>query len=198
MQTIADVVTRLDANITDITETRIFNLLHADATEMATLLTTLYSDNSTTNTQQPTRGNRGGGLPFGLFGGGQQTQSQDQPSQRALLEAKMVAVADPRTNSVIVSSSHDMMEEIALTVGRLDSSDSKKQHIQVYTLENADPDNVASILRGMFTVNGANTPQTQQTTDVLSQRTETGASTDVVNTLNTNSTPGTGGGGRGQ
>jgi type II secretory pathway component GspD/PulD (secretin) len=110
----------------------------------------------------------------------------------------MVAVADPRTNSVIVSSSHDMMEEIALTVGRLDSSDSKKQHIQVYTLENADPDNVASILRGMFTVNGANTPQTQQTTDVLSQRTETGASTDVVNTLNTNSTPGTGGGGRGQ
>jgi len=89
------------------------------------------------------------------------------------------------------------MEEIALTVGRLDSSDSKKQHIRVYTLENADPDNVAAILRGMFTANGASQSQTsQQATNVLTQRTSTGASSDVVNTLNTGGNGGSNGGPR--
>jgi hypothetical protein len=205
MSAIADIVSKLDTSITDITETRIFNLLHADATEMANLLNGLYGDTSSTNPQNNNnRGNNtnrgggpggggGGGFPF--FGGGQQTQAS-QESARAILESKMVAVPDPRTNSVIVSSSRDMMEEIALTVGRLDSTDSRKQHIHVYSLENADPDNVTSILKGMFTVNGANSPsQTQQnTTDVLTQRTQTGASSDVVNTL---STSGGGGGGGG-
>ena len=103
----------------------------------------------------------------------------------------MVAVPDARTNSIIVTSSHDAMEEIALTIGRLDASDSKKQHVHIYTLENADPDNVASILRGMFTTNGDNS-STEQTTDVLSQRTTSGASSDVVNTLNTNGNSGSG------
>jgi len=201
MATIAEVVNSLDTNITGVTETRIFNLLHADATEMATVLSTLYSDSTTTSAQTQTRGNRGGGgggggFPFGFPGAAPQA-SASQPSQRALTEARVVVVADPRTNSVIVTCSHDSMEEIALTIGRLDSSDSKKQHVHIYTLENADPDNVASILRGMFTTNGADNTSTQTTTDVLSQRTETGASSDIVNTLNTSGNTGGGGGGGG-
>jgi hypothetical protein len=89
------------------------------------------------------------------------------------------------------------MEEIALTIGRLDSSDSKKQHVRIYTLENADPDNVAAILRGMFSPNAAANNSSQQATDVLTQRTATGASSDIVNTLNTNGSTGGGGGGAG-
>jgi len=191
VDTISDIVSRLDVSIGDITETRIFALLHADATEMAGVLGALYGDTANSNPQGQGRGNnnnnnRQGGQP-GL---------STQPSQRAVLQARVVVVPDPRTNSVIVSSSRDSMEEIALTIGRLDASDSKKQHVHIYTLENADPDNVAAILRGMFTVNGADNSSTQQTTDVLSQRTSTGASSDIVNTLNTggNSNSGSRGG----
>ena len=71
-------------------------------------------------------------------------------SDRQLQQARMVAVPDPRTNSIIVNSSHETMEQIALTIGRLDATDSKKQHVYVELLEHADPDNVATILRGMF------------------------------------------------
>ena len=199
MATISEVVSRLDTSINDVTETRIFHLLHADATEMANILTSLYSDNSTTS--QTTGNNRqgqqsrfgGGGGPFGGgFGGGQQNEAATgQPSTRALLAARVVAVPDPRTNSIIVTSSHDSMEEIALTVGRLDASDSKKQHVRIYTLQNADPDNVAAILRGMFSTNGSSSTDTQAT-DVLTQRTATGASSDVVNTLDTSGNTGSG------
>ena len=183
MSTITDVVTRLDTNIADVAETRIFNLLHADATELAAILSTIYSDSTTSK-----NGQRGGNP--------QPNPNQANISQRAIMQARMVAVADPRTNSVIVSASRDSMEEIALTIGRLDSSDSKKQHIRVYTLDNADPDNVASILRGMFTANGAATSQTQNPTDALRERTTTGASTDVVNTLNTSGNNSRGSSGR--
>jgi type II secretory pathway component GspD/PulD (secretin) len=204
MDTISEIVTRLDVSISDITETRIFNLLHADATEMASVLTSLYGDTSSSgaqgNNNRQGQGPGGGQGPFG--GPGFFAQQNNRPgttqlSQRAVLQARVVVVPDPRTNSVIVSSSRDSMEEIALTIGRLDASDSKKQHVHIYTLENADPDNVAAILRGMFTVNGSDNSSTQQTTDVLSQRTATGASSNIVNTLNTGGNTGGGGGGGG-
>ena len=41
---ITDIVEKLDNNTTEVTETQIFKLLHADATELANSLTTLYSD----------------------------------------------------------------------------------------------------------------------------------------------------------
>ena len=171
MATISEIVSRLDTSISDITETRIFRLLHADATEMSNILNTLYSSTSTSG-GQPGRGSSGaaGARPAAAGGG----SAARQPSLSAILEAQMVAVADPRTNSVVVSASRDNMEEIALTVGRLDTTDDKKQHVHIYTLENADPDNVASILQGMFTANANNT--LQNNADVLSQRTSTGAS----------------------
>jgi general secretion pathway protein D len=196
MNSISEIVTSLDTDITGITETRIFNLMHADATEMANVLSSLYTDSSgSSSTQTQGRGNRGGG--FGGFGGPPQPPAAaNTPGAHALQEAKVVVVADPRTNSVIVTASRDSMEDIALTIGRLDSSDSKKQHVTIYRLQNADPDNVASILRDMFTTNGTTNSSTQ-TTDVLSQRTETGASSDIVNTLNTNGSGGGGGGGGG-
>jgi general secretion pathway protein D len=191
MATISEIVSRLDTTVSDVAETRIFHLLHADATEMATILTTLYSDSTTSSQQGNRQNNNNNNRPGQPFGGGNQIPTAQQPSQRSILQARMVAVPDARTNSIIVTSSHDAMEEIALTIGRLDASDSKKQHVHIYTLENADPDNVASILRGMFTTNGDNS-STEQTTDVLSQRTTSGASSDVVNTLNTNGNSGSG------
>jgi type II secretory pathway component GspD/PulD (secretin) len=197
MDSIGEIVTSLDTNITGVTETRIFTLLHADATEMSTVLSTLYSDSTTTGSQTQTRGGgRQGGFGFG-FGQPQPAATANTPSERAVQQARVVVVADARTNAVIVTASRDSMEDIALTIGRLDSSDSKKQHVQIYTLENADPDNVAAILRDMFTTNGTSSSTSQTSEDALSQRTETGASSDIVNTLNTNGSTGGGGGGGG-
>ncbi len=174
MATISEIVSRVDTNISDATETRIFRLLHADAVELATILTGLYGDDSSSSQS----GNRNNGNQ-----NNQQRppwmqpppRSSDGASQRSLLQARVVTVPDARTNSVIVSCSRDTMEQIALTVGRLDSSDSKKQHIYVHTLEHADPENVAAILRGMFSVD-SNSNMNQPSTSRLTDRTANGAS----------------------
>ena len=102
----------------------------------------------------------------------------------------MVIVADARTNAVLVSASHDTMAQIGLTIGRLDSDKAKKQRVYVYTLNHADPDNMATILRGMYTTtntNGSTNSATQPSISALANRTLNGASSDITGTLNTNS-----------
>ena len=96
--------------------------------------------------------------------------------------------------SIIISCSHDTMEEVALTIGRLDATDAKKQHVYVHVLEHADPDNVATILRGMFGDQTSNANSSQPTSSALNQRTTTGASSDVMGTLNTSGNSGGGSG----
>lgn len=190
MATISEIVSRLDTSTTDITETRIFRLEHADSMELAGILNSLYGDTTTGNTTGAAGRNGNNQRPGGQQAGRPQNNPQNsgnQPSERTLLQARVVAVPDPRTNSIIVNASKDTMEQIALTIGRLDASDSKKQHVYVHVLEHADPDNVATVLRGMFGNQGSASGANQPASNALNQRTSTGASSDISNTLNTNS-----------
>ena len=177
MTTIADIISRIDTNIADVTETRIFRLEHADATELANLLSSLYSDSTTL----PTTSGNNNANRFS-----QTPASSSSASTRSLLQSRVVAVADPRTNSLLVTAARDSMAQIALTVGRLDSDDTRKQKVYVHSLENADPDNVATILRGMFgNQSSSSSAGSQPLSNQLNQRTSTGASSDISNTLNT-------------
>lgn len=196
--TITEIVEKIDTSITDVTNTRVFRLIHADAVETATLITSLYSDTTTGN--QNNRGNRGGnqgqfgGGPggFGGPGGGNRGQGGQQQSQRALLQSKVVAVGDPRTNSLLVSASRDSMADIAEMIGRLDSTSAKKQQVYVHVLEHADADSVASVLRGMLGDTSANISGGQAGSNRLLERSATGAAMDA----NALQSGGRGGGGQ--
>ncbi|MCX6966210.1 MAG: hypothetical protein NTZ46_00245 [Verrucomicrobia bacterium] len=175
MATITDIINRIDTNIADITETRIFRLEHADSIEMANILNALYFDaggtpSSNSSTKKPSTAKSSGSA---------------NRSERSLLQSRVVAVADPRTNSLLVSAANDSMTEIAATIGRLDSGESKKQQVYIYPLENADPDNVATILRGMFGNQTTTSSSAQPTSSQLNRRSSTGASSDISNVLNT-------------
>lgn len=188
MTTITDIVDRLDTSTTDVTETRIFRLEHADSMELSNILNSLYGDSTTTSGANANRnGNQGQNAQRGGGGGGGNNNNQptgSQPSQRALQEARVAVVPDPRTNSIIVNASKESMAEIALTIGRLDASEMKKQHVYVHVLEHADPDNVAGILRTMF---GDTSSASQTAASVLNQRTSTGISSAVSNAVNNGS-----------
>ena len=184
MSAISDIVQKLDTNTTEVTETQIFKLLHADATELASSLTALYSDDTTANGAGAGNNNRGGNNNNrGFPGQPNNGASTGTPSERALAQARVIAVADPRTNSVLVNASHASMMQIAMLVGRLDASDTKKQHIYVHTLAHADPSNVANILSTMFNVSSSTTTFQGPTDIRLSNRSSTGLTTDAQSTL---------------
>lgn len=194
--TIREIIVQIDTSISDVTQTRIFRLTHADAMELAEIVNSVFSDLGGNN-QNGQRGGRGQGQwpGQGQWGQGQGQgrggNPQSQQSGRALLQSRVVAVGDPRTNSMIVNAARDTLVEISEMVDRLDATDAKKQRVYVHKLEHADADTVANVLRGMLgdtTVSGG----LQNGTSRLTERTATGASIDS----NQSSGGGIGGGGR--
>jgi len=150
MPTIESLVAGLDVNAADITELRVFHLKNADPAEMADMFAQLFPDETKTsntgNQNQP-------GFRFGGgFGGPNNANRSNQPteSERAKKKGRVLAVADQRTSSIIVSAAKDLMPEIEAMVQQLDSSPARKQKVYFFPLENADPQQVVQILQDMF------------------------------------------------
>ena len=109
----------------------------------------------------------------------------------------MVAVGDPRTNSLLVTAARDTMAQIAEMVGRLDATDAKKQRVYFHSLEHADADSVANVLRGMLGDQTATSATTGQSgAGRLIERSANGATMDTTDFSNSNAASGRGGGGR--
>lgn len=180
--TIEQLVSEIDTNVDDITALEVFPLENADASEMSEMLTNLFSD--TDSSQAGGSFRFGGGRPS-FFGGGPSrgggSRGRSDDSDRVLMQKRVVAVPDQRTNSVIVSASRDMMDQIGRMVAQLDKSSKRKQRVHVYKLEHADVENVAGILQGLFeeqafgTAGGANNRNTVGGNTTLQNRANNGA-----------------------
>ncbi len=149
MATIEQLVLEVDTVAEDITEVKVFHLQYADAEEMAEIIKNVFGQESQSSQQQQRQSRRffqGG--PFGGPPGA--PSSQDSQSSRSLEESEVQAVADTRTNSVVVSAAKQTMPQIEGMVRSLDENPAKEKQVFVYTLENADVESVAEILKGMF------------------------------------------------
>jgi type II secretory pathway component GspD/PulD (secretin) len=160
ISTIELVVKEIDVPVSDITELRVFHLKNADPVEMADLFSNLFPDetNANNNNQQNFRFGGGGGPgggPGGFLGGpfggnrGGRNNNQSNASDRMKKKGRVTAVADQRTSSIIVSAASELMPQIEEMIAQLDSP-AKKQKVFVYSLENADVQQVEQIVRDMF------------------------------------------------
>ncbi len=145
MPMIAQLVQEIDRDVDEITELRVFDLVHADAFEMSEILTNLFSGDNAQDSQSRSSPR---------FGRGDSRSSSrsasNEGSARSQSMSQVTAVPDPRTNSLIVWAAANMMPQLERMIQQLDSSNSRQQKVFVYNLDNADVDNVATILRGMF------------------------------------------------
>ena len=209
MADIKDVVEKVDQPVNDITELRVFHLENADPLEMADLFAQLFPDETKTandqNQNQGFRFNRGGPGGFGGFGAfaNRNPQSQTDTSERMKKKGRVMAVADARTSSLIVSAAMELMPQIAEMVAQLDHP-AKKQKVFVYSLENADPQQVEQILKSMFErTTTANSRYNQNQNSALTTRGTANQGTTTTGTgfgnsgLGNSGGFGTGGGGRG-
>ena len=93
-----------------------------------------------------------------------------------------VAVADPRTYSVIVTASKEQMPDITEMVAQLDSSSARKQKVFVYTMENANVKQVETILKNLFQSSTGRTTTNNQP-DALTTRATTNAQQNTTQNL---------------
>ena len=197
MPVIEKLVKEIDTAMEDLTEIRVFPLKYADATELAQTITDLYETDNSSSNNNNNRGGRGGNSNRGfqrLFGGGPpggppgMGQSSQNQSMRRVQETTVVAVADTRTNSVVVSAASGTMTQIAKMIQSLDLNPAKKKKVFVHSVRNADVDTVADILRGTF--EGENTNSSTRS----NRNTNTRRSSSSQSGSNTSNTRNSGGG----
>lgn len=175
---VAEIIQAIDLSAEDMTEVEVFRLQYADPTEMATLLTSVFPDESkTTGSSSPIQFGRGGfgglfGGRGGPGGGNNNAGGGSDQNSRIKKRARVIAVADARTQSVIVSAASGLMAQIKVMITQLDSNPAKKQNVYVYSLENADAQQVESVLQEMFetTTTRNNNRNSQNQNNVLQNR----------------------------
>jgi uncharacterized membrane protein YgcG len=215
---LVEIIKAIDSSAEDVTEVKVFKLQYADPTEMANLLTGLFADQSGT-AQSPIRfGNRGGrggfGGPGGFRGGGgpvggfnpfaaafaaAANQGGNAQTDRIKKRNQVVAVADARTSSVVVTATRDLMEQISEMVDQLDLP-GKAQRMVVIPINHEDPSSVLQVLQDTVGANSSRSSRNSQTSPF-----ETRVQQNQNNMYNNNSSfgnsgfgnRGTGGGGFG-
>ncbi len=181
---IRSMIEQIDMSSTDVTDTRIFKLINADSVELAGTINSLFGNTAGTlstgaakGAAQPATGanaTRRPVAPVAVPGAAAAGQSE-----RALLQSQVIAVGDPRTNFLLVTAGADAMAKIAEVVTRLDSTGAKRQHVYYHQLQNADPTNLADVLRGML-----GQPTSTAAVSVLQNRSVTGSQLNTSTTSN--------------
>ncbi len=87
--------------------------------------------------------------------------------------ANVIAVPDPRTQSILVSASKDLMPEIEDLVTQLDEIDSGTMHVHRISLENADPQDVLTIIQGIYPAGSTTSAANQTQNNPLLNRAQT-------------------------
>jgi general secretion pathway protein D len=165
---VAQIIHDIDMGAEEFTELRVFPLHNSDPTTTADLLTQLFADDTSRQGNQGGFSNpfAGGGrfARFAALSGqsrGNQGSSNNAQNQRIKKRNRVVAVADERTASVVVSATRDLMEQIEDVIDRLDGDLKGKKSVHVFAIQHADPAEALPILTEMF---GKNTTQNSRNT----------------------------------
>lgn len=205
---LVEIIRAIDDSAEGETEIRVFRLEHANPTDVASELGQIFpsSNGSSTGAQSPIR--FGGGGPGGFGGGGpggffaRMMAANGAPSSgsnaRVQKQSQVVAVADMRTSSVIVTASKDLMQEISGMMTQLDVASTRDQQVYVFHMNNGDPQQALQVLQNMFqtsTTSRSGSSSSTSQTSALQERAQQNASSSSSSTSGSSSTSSGFGGG---
>ena len=150
-----EIVRALDTSISSIATVRVFPLKFADAKDLASAVKDLFQSPTQQNNNNPAarffarfgRGGFGGGPGGG--GGGDQSDGSGTSEARTAA-SRVVAVADERSNALVVSAPEEYIETIEHLVAELDVSATDITELRVFHLKNADPVEMADMFSQLF------------------------------------------------
>jgi len=143
LKRIAELVKKLDTDqVANVSEIRIFPLVQARATQLASILTSILNTKPASLTEQsPSRQSL---LQFIT------RTAEGKDLVASALKEGVLITPDPRTNSLIVSAPLDYMTLLEQLIARLDASLAQAAKIRVFNLKNADARQMSTILTTLF------------------------------------------------
>ena len=199
---LAEIVEAIDSSAAGETEIRVFSLHYANPNDVATELGQIFPTGGSGNGLSPIafRGGPGGGFGGGGFGGGgfgggggffaraaaAAAAGNNNNGNRTQKQSQVTAVADARTQSIIVMASKDLMTEISGMMDQLDVPSPRDQNVHVVSIANADPQELLQVLQSTFpqsTTSGSRGSSSSATTEESSliERQVQGATTTSQN-----------------
>ena len=130
---VEDILKHLDADPSSLSQIKIIPLANADAEATAKLVTSLFKPDESKTPQNP--------FVAAMI---QRVPGVDQSSVR------VVAVADDRTNSLVVTAPEELVKAIADVVKTLDQNPASSLGIKVFQLKFADATAAAKLLQTIF------------------------------------------------
>jgi len=151
LEVVAEVVKGLDSQIPNIADVKVFHLEYADAQDTAELINEVFGESRTSSQTSRGTGQQGQQIRFmrggpGGFGGPQQTTQ----GGGTFSDVAIIASADSRTNSVVVSGPAETLETIAQVIKELDENPEQERKIFVYPLKNANAESLKEIINNLF------------------------------------------------
>lgn len=205
-----EIIEAVDNSAQGETEIRVFPLKYANPSDVATELGQIFPSNTsgTGQAQSPIRFGGPGG-PGGFFARFAAAQAGANNNQSAAMQkqSQVIAVADARTQSVIVSASKDLMDQIAGMMEQLDVPSPRDQRVFVFHMKSGDPQQAVQVLQNMFpsttgaSANNANSSSANSALMMRQQQnaTQMGSSSSSTGTgFGGGNSRGVGGGGPGQ
>src|SRR5258708_12033281 len=124
---------------------KLYALRYADATGVAKLVNGLFAETPTNSQGQRGGANRGGGMPIWMGGAAGGPAADPQGATK-----EVRAVADTRTNSVLVAASEQRLVLIDPVITEIDPQGNDLLEVKIYKLQNADPTQMAPVLPALF------------------------------------------------
>jgi general secretion pathway protein D len=135
------IVKQLDGETAESVRLKLYPLRYADAKSVADLITKVYEDEAA-QSRQANRNQRN--IPIWMGGAPQVGQDPTGATR------EVRAVADVRSNSVVVAANETNLKTVDDLIANLDRQLTDILRIKVYELKNADPTNMVTMLREMF------------------------------------------------
>lgn len=151
------IVQALDTSIATVSSIKVIPLQYSDAKDTAAMITQLFSQNSNQGPQGNFGGPNfggpggpGGGGPGGFFRAAMQAAASANNRGGNAAATHVVAVADERSNSVVISATPALVSTIEDMLKELDRQVADETELRVFRLTNADPSELADQLAKLF------------------------------------------------
>lgn len=163
LDVVAGVIKNVDSQLPTYADVKVYHLEYADAQDTAELINEVFGESRTSSQSTRSSGQQSQMVSFrggGFAGGGQQTSQ----GAGGVSDVTIIASADSRTNSVVVSGPAETLEIITNVVKELDENPEQERQIFLYPLKNASAENLMTILNNLFAEMAALNDQATGTT----------------------------------
>ncbi|MBL7189548.1 MAG: hypothetical protein ISS70_24735, partial [Phycisphaerae bacterium] len=151
LDVVADMIKNVDTQLATMADVKVYHLEYADAQDTAELINEVFGESSSSSRTTSSSGQQNQAISFrggGMGGGGGQQQTTGTAG--SVSDVAIIASADSRTNSVVVSGPTETLAIITDVIKELDENPEQERQIFLYPLKNANAENLMTILNSLF------------------------------------------------